>query len=239
VAVLFSLCKENIIVTLQITEHLWKATAMLYGKKATVLLIEGEASLCRLISLGMQDHGIYVIEARSPTTIPSFDTQLLDLVIVDADQGTHANWSFLDLLQSHTQLSTLPTIILTWDHSSARATSSSVSSFVAARTQTVLLTKPFDARALHQTIDQLLQVRAQQEKQRENLVEERLLATYTAHAAPSIWPVMTAIGLFMLVSGLLLQFVIAILGVFVVVFSLLLWTLGGAKPAPARLPMGV
>ncbi|HEY4388751.1 MAG TPA: hypothetical protein VGN34_30230, partial [Ktedonobacteraceae bacterium] len=109
-----------------------------------------------------------------------------------------------------------------------------VSSFVASQTQAAFLTKPFDARALHETIDRLLQARAQQEALREAQVEERLLATYSAHAAPSIWPVVTAIGLLMIVSGLLLQFIIVILGVFVVVVSLLLWTLG-TKPEPARM----
>ncbi|HTK11883.1 MAG TPA: hypothetical protein VL485_32220 [Ktedonobacteraceae bacterium] len=207
---------------------------MSHGKKSTVLLIESEASLRRLIALGMQDHGIYVVEASAPTTIPSFDTQLLDLVVIDADQGTRADWSFLDLLQSHTQLSTLPTIILAWDHSSSSTASSPATSFVASQTQAALLTKPFDARALHETIDQLLQARAQQEALREAQVEERLLATYSAHAAPSIWPVVTAIGLLMIVSGLLLQFIIVILGIFVVVVSLLLWTLG-TKPEPAHM----
>jgi len=56
---------------------------MLHGKKPTLLLIESESSLRRLIALGLQDQGIYVVEASEPTTIPSFDTQQLDLVVMD------------------------------------------------------------------------------------------------------------------------------------------------------------
>jgi hypothetical protein len=79
-------------------------------------------------------------------------------------------------------------------------------------------------------IGQLLQARARQEEQQEALIEERLLAAYSTYAAPSIWPVITAIGLLITVCGLLLQLAIAALGVLVVVAALLLWTLG-EKPA--------
>ncbi len=212
---------------------------MSYGKKPTLLLIEGESSLRRLISLGLQDQGMYIVEASAPTTIPSFDTQQLDLVVIDVDRGALTDWSFLDVLQSHTQLSTLPTIILAWDYPSASSAPASVTSLLTIQTQprrAVFLTKPFDARALHEAITQLLQVRIQQEAQREALIEERLLAAYQAHAAPSIWPIVTAIGLLILVCGLLLQFLIAALGVLVVCVALLLWTLG-TKPAPDNLPL--
>jgi len=201
---------------------------MLHGKKPTLLLIESESSLRRLIALGLQDQGIYVVEASEPTTIPSFDTQQLDLVVMDVDRGPRTDWSFLDVLQSHSQLSTLPMIVLAWNHPSPATTPPSVIALLEspAQARAVFLPKPFDARALHAMVGQLLQVRAQQEAQYEALIEERLLAAYSTYAAPSIWPVITAIGLLITVCGLLLQIAIAALGVFVVIVALLLWTLG-------------
>jgi DNA-binding response OmpR family regulator len=205
---------------------------MLYGKKPTLLLIESEASLRRLIALGLQDQGIYVVEASEPTTIPSFDTQQLDLVVMDVDRGPRADWSFLDVLQSHSQLSTLPMIVLAWNRPSAATTSPSVIALLEspAQARAVFLPKPFDARALHGVIGQLLQARTQQEAQHEALIEERLLAAYSTYAAPSIWPVITAIGLLITVCGLLFHFAIVVLGLLVVIAALLLWTLG-EKPA--------
>ena len=207
------------------------------GKKPTVLLIESETMLRRLISLGLQDQGIYVIEASEPTSIPSFDTQQLELVVIDVDRGSSTDWSFLELLKSHSQLSTLPTIVLAWDYAAVSASPSLVT-FQQAHPEAIFLTKPFDARALHEGVSQLLQVHEQQEAQREALVEERLLASYAVHAAPSIWPVVTAVGLLMIVCGLLVQFAISALGIFIVVAALLLWTVG-SRPEPSKVPLGI
>jgi CheY-like chemotaxis protein len=199
---------------------------MSHGKKSTILLIESEVSLRRLISLGLQDHGSYVVEASEPTAIPSFDTQQLDLIVIDVDCGARSDWSFLEVLASHTQLSALPTIILAWDQPEPDCVPSSVASLLQPQEQTrvVFLSKPFDARALHEAIASLLLIRTQQEAQREAQIEARVLAAYATHAAPSIWPVVTAVGVLLMVCGLLLQVAITALGIFVVIAALLLWT---------------
>jgi hypothetical protein len=94
------------------------------------------------------------------------------------------------------------------------------------------LSKPFDARALHQTIAELLAERAAQKAAQLAMVEARVLASYEQHAAPSIWPVVTAAGLLLVVIGLLLHFLITLVGVVLMLISLFLWTLG-TKPTPS------
>ena len=212
---------------------------MSHGTKPTVLLIENDVSLRRLISLGLQHRGLHVIEASSPLTIPPFDTMQLDLLIIDVDQGATSEWAFLDTVQTHTHLSTLPVVVLAWEppapvyHASGQVSTATLSD-----PQIVHLAKPFDARALHDAIDRLLQAHELQEQARTARAEEVLLAAYTAHAAPSIWPFVTAIGILLMVIGMMLQVAILVMGVLVVVVALLLWTLG-TRPALEKIPAGV
>ena len=123
-------------------------------------------------------------------------------------------------------------IVLTWDHRDAPSTptlaaSTSINS-VAVSTM-IWLDKPFDARALHRIIHNLLTSRAAQKAAMEALAEARLLVLYLQHAAPSIWPVVTAAGLLLAFIGLLFHVALVILGLLIVMIALLWWTLG-AKP---------
>src|SRR5437870_9587366 len=63
----------------------YEEVEMLRGIKHTVLLIEADRSLRRLITLGLQYRGMYVIEASSPTSIPTLQSQLPDVVVLDID----------------------------------------------------------------------------------------------------------------------------------------------------------
>ena len=94
--------------------------------------------------------------------------------------------------------------------------------------QVVYLAKPFDARLLHDTIDQLLAAQAAERQAREARAEQLLLADYnTIHTTSSPWPVVTAVGLLLAVIGFMLQIILAAIGIIVVIAALLLWTLGG------------
>ena len=58
---------------------------MLHETSDTVLLIEADRSLRRLIALGLQSRGIHVIEASSPMNLPVLDAQQPGLVVLDID----------------------------------------------------------------------------------------------------------------------------------------------------------
>ncbi|HEX3643115.1 MAG TPA: response regulator [Ktedonobacteraceae bacterium] len=212
---------------------------------STILLIEADPSLRRLMTLGLQHSGMHVIEACSLESLAPVTTQSLDLLVLDINLGMTSDWSLLEKIQSNPHLASLPIVVLTWDHPLLDSTSStttfspstSEASMVAATdSQVILLAKPFDARALYRTIQHLLASRAAQKAAMEALAEARVLALYSQHAAPSIWPVVTAAGLLLAVVGLLLHVIIAITGILLVVVALLLWTLG-AKPEAA--PMAI
>jgi CheY-like chemotaxis protein len=182
---------------------------------STVLVLEADPSLRRLITLGLWHRQFRVIEAVSLATLSPAEIQELDLLILDIDKGLTSEWPSLEMAQRYPQLTSLPKVILSWEPSAKVAASDAV-----------FLCKPFDARALHEKIDELLAVRANERMAEIAQAEAVLLAAYDQHITPSIWPIITAAGLLLAVIGLLLQFALVIVGILVIVASLLLWTLG-------------
>jgi len=196
---------------------------MSQGKKPIVLLIEADASLRRLIALGLHYRNMDVVEASSFAGARSVETA--DLLIVDVDSGIHSDWSLLTSIQNSSAFATVPTIVLAWEQFPVQHTSA-----VAMRTQIACLTKPFDARVMQESINQLLAVRAEQEAAVLAQAEAVLLATYKTQTPPSMWPIITAIGLLIAFTGMLLQVAITILGILIVIVALLWWTLGAKTP---------
>ena len=202
---------------------------MSQGKKPTVLLIEADASLRRLITLGLQQRGIHVLEISSSTNIPPLDVQQLDMVLLDVDHGARSDWSLVEAERWYPHFTDVPTVVLSWEclipgnlHTSTLPTTTTPA-------QVTCLTKPFDARILYATVEQLLAARAAREAAAISQAEEMLLVAYSAHTAPSIWPLITAAGVLLAFVGMMLQVAIAVAGILIVAVALLLWTLG-AKP---------
>src|SRR5690242_6257230 len=133
---------------------------MLPATRQTVLLIEADTSLRRLIALGLQYRGMHVIEASSPTNLPSFDMEVQspNLVVLDIDGEAGSDHSLLTLAQIHPYLSTLPMIVLAWE---CLVPVGGVQG--SSQTQITCLTKPFDARTLHATIEQFFEKVEEQE----------------------------------------------------------------------------
>ena len=204
-------------------------------KKPTVLLIEANDSLRRLIALGLQSRSIHVLEADSVATIAALDqdSEQPDLLVLDIDSDIHRDWSSLKAIQSHSSLSQLPTVILTWEDQPSEKPGSLSPLSTITQTQVTCQPKPFDARALFATIEQMLSVRETEKAALEAKAEEALLAAYAVHTAPSIWPIITALGLLLAVVGVLFQVAISIIGCLVVIVALLLWALR-TGPAPNR-----
>jgi len=198
-----------------------------------VLLIEEDASLRRLMTLGLQYRGMHVIEAPSPDHLPTVEGQQLDLLVLDVEGGVSSNWSLLASVQSHPDLSTLPMIVLAWeDLLSEHMPRSTV------RSPVTCLTKPFDARALHASIEQLLVESSAQEIAIASITpnaQEIPPAVEIAGPTPSIWPLITAAGLLLAFIGLLGPIAITAVGLLVFMAALLLWTLG-TKPEHKPIP---
>lgn len=198
---------------------------MLQERKHTVLLIEADRSLRRLITLGLQYRGMHVIEANSPASLPAIQSQLPDVVVLDIDGEVGSNHDLLSTFQTHPYFSSVPLIVLAWDclvpggnylHSS--------------QTSVTCLAKPFDARTLHTTIEHI-----QDTSKGSNSAsrQELLLAKHSVAPTPSIWPLITAAGLVLSFIGLMTQITISALGLLVVLFALLWWTLGTkTEPEP-------
>jgi DNA-binding response OmpR family regulator len=203
-------------------------------KASTVLVLETDPSLRRLIALGLVHRGLLVIEADSLASVSTTDISAVDLLVLDIDAGVTRNWPAFEALPNHPSLASVATIVLAWD---APAIESNAVTKVT-QAPTTFLPKPFDARALHATVENLLAARSAEKLAREAQAEAILLASYARHTAPSAWPVITAAGLLLLVFGLLLQFVLAIIGVLIAVVGLLLWTLGGS-PRTTEITLGV
>jgi DNA-binding response OmpR family regulator len=198
---------------------------MLHGTEQTILLIEADASLRRLITLGLQYRGMHVIEASSPADLPPLEAPQPDLLVLDVDAGISSDWSLVTEAQSHPLLATLPIVVLAWDYPSPEGIQQATTSVQPCVT---CLSKPFDARTLHATIEQLLATTTAQVVTPAK-TEEMLLAAHAASPSASIWPLITAAGLLVAFIGLMVQITLTAIGILIVMVALLWWTLGTKK----------
>lgn len=183
----------------------------------TVLLIEPDLSLCRLIALGLEHRGWQVIEIHSLAALAEQPIADPDLLVLDIDNGYRDDASLLASVQAHPYLSTLPTVVLAWESVQSASRDSALPLLE-------YLAKPFDARMLHATIENLLVTSTSIELS----ARRGIVPTSTASIVSSagLCPLLTAAGLLLTVVGLMLQVVIAGLGVLVLLVGLLWWTLG-------------
>ena len=204
---------------------------MLQSTGHTVLLIEADRSLRRLIVLGLEYRGMQVIEASIPTNVPG-DFTSPDVVILDIDGEAGSNYALISTVKSHPSLSSKPLVVLTWDCPVPFASHQNVP-----QTLVTCLAKPFDARTLHATIEQVSSMRAEASVTSK---QEVLLAAHSVTPAPSIWPLITAAGLLLSFIGLMTQITISALGLLVIIGALLWWTIGTkAKPEPLAIEMSI
>jgi len=208
---------------------------MSHESKHTVLLIEEDVSLRRLMALGLEYRGMRVVEdvldksaLYCPGDFSTLEGQRADLLVLDVDGGISRDWSLLAQATSHPYLSTLPVVVLAWEESLPESISNRHSNITC-------LTKPFDARMLYATIEQLLAESAAHEVSATPREQEVFLATYGAAPAPTIWPLVTAAGLLLACVGLLGSIAITIVGLLVFMTALLTWTLG-TNPGRTSIP---
>lgn len=198
---------------------------MSQAEKQTIVLIEPDGSLRRLIALGLQHRGMRVIEAASPDTLPPLSEHELHLLILDIDNTVRSNWNLLEEASAHPSFANLPIVVLTWQSPEAEEPCQQVATATATMTRTKYLAKPFDARVLYTAVEQLLSAQTEQEDSSEAL----LLASYNTRSSLSLWPIVTAVGLLLAFTGMLLQFSVTIVGLLIVAISLLLWTTTGSS----------
>jgi DNA-binding NtrC family response regulator len=208
-----------------------RGVIMIHGTKPTVLLIEADRSLRRLIALGLQHRGMQIIEADSPTQLNIPEGQSPALLVLDIDSDANGDWSLLNVLDVLPDLSTIPIVVLTWE---VQVPAGMPEDFVEERVTS--LSKPFDARTLHATVEQLLVKHAACKMGQTREVQEAYAAGRAVSATPSIWPLLTAAGLLLAFIGLMGQLSLIIIGLCIVLVSLLWWTLG-TKPERAALPV--
>ncbi len=201
---------------------------MAQGQQHTILLIEADAALRWIITLGLRQHEMRVVDAQSPLEIAARDLPQPELLILDVDMGTQSNWSLIEAARAYPLFAHIPIVVLSWENAPVIAAPMGNREHVpTSAAQILYLSKPFDARVLQSTITQLLKAQVAQEEARIAKAEEALLATYTAtHAPASIWPVVTAAGLLLACIGMMLNVFFIVVGLLIVVLALLLWTLG-------------
>jgi CheY-like chemotaxis protein len=194
---------------------------MQHDTRSTVLLIEPDTSLRRLIALGLEHRGMQVIEVSSLAALADQPITDPDLLVLDIDNGYRDDTSLLAAVQAHPYLSTLPMVVLAWEkvQFAARASALPLHEYLA---------KPFDARLLHATIENLLITSASIALSARRGIVPGSTASIVSPAGLS--PLLTAAGLLLLVVGLMVQLVLAGIGVLVMLVGLLWWTLG-KRPA--------
>jgi DNA-binding response OmpR family regulator len=229
------------------------------GETHTVLLIEGDVALRRVIALGLQHQGIHVLEAASAQQARALLEQHPSLVIQDIDSAVPSDRLLLPELRARDALSETPAVVLAWE------CSSEVNEQLAGDGAAVCLAKPFDARRLLDKVELMLETVAARRAQRQMvaaLVGEPVLATEEKQPAlvaasvpsapaeqqaamaelrkvaytssPSIWPLVLALGLMLAVSGFLFNLAVVVLGILIVFGAVLLWGFEPTSPRPGE-----
>ncbi|HEY0757115.1 MAG TPA: hypothetical protein VGD98_24390 [Ktedonobacteraceae bacterium] len=185
--------------------------------RSTVLLIEPDTSLRRLIALGLEHRGMQVIEVNSLATLADLPITDPNLLVLDIDNGYRDDISLLEAVQTHPYLATLPLVVLAWEsvQFNARPATLPLREYLA---------KPFDARTLQATIENLLETSVAIEIAARRGIVASSPASIVSSAGIS--PLLTAAGLLLVVVGLMLQLLIAGLGLLIMLAALLWWTLG-------------
>lgn len=193
---------------------------MLNGAQATILLVEPDATLRRLLALGLQSQGMRVIETNALDAARQLPRA--DLLLIDMDSA--AALSVPD---------TLPIVALTWETPALVASNDEQ---VTERERIAFVAKPFDARSLYSTISDLLAATLSRETAQPQLTT----LSASSRSSMSIWPLITAVGLLIIIVGFMLQIAISAVGLLIVLIALLWWTLGTGKSAPKenQLPAG-
>jgi DNA-binding NtrC family response regulator len=181
-----------------------------------VLLIEPDTSLRRLIALGLKRRGLQVVETSSLAALADQPVTDLALLIVDIDTGSRNDASLLAKVLAHPYLSRLPMVVLAWEQVQFTQRTSTLPLLES-------LTKPFDARTLQATIENLLVTSASIEMAAHQGIVPA--APTSVISLAGLCPLLTAAGLLLTVIGLMLQLVVAGVGVLVMLVGLLWWTL--------------
>lgn len=229
------------------------------GETHTVLLVEGDVALRRVIALGLRYQGISVLEAASAQQARALLEQHPSLVIQDIDSGVPSDRLLLPELRADDALSETPAVVLAWE------CSAEVNAQLAGDGAAVCLAKPFDARRLLDEVGVLLETVAARRAKRpavaalvgvQALVAEdepaapvavsAALAPLDQQAAmielrearavssPSIWPIVLALGLMLAASGFLINLAVVVLGVVIVFGAMLLWGFEPTSPRPGK-----
>lgn len=229
------------------------------GETHTVLLVEGDVALRRVIALGLRHQGISVLEAASAQQARALLEQQPSLVIQDIDSAVPSDRLLLPELRARDALSETPAVVLAWE------CSSEVNEQLAGDGAAVCLAKPFDARRLLDEVSVMLETVAARRAQRQTvaalvtqpalsagdappaLVAASVAAAPTESPAaladlrelasastPSIWPIVLALGLMLAASGFLINLVVVVLGIVIVFGAMLLWGFEPTRPRPGE-----
>lgn len=215
----------------------------------TILVIEPDTALRRIMALGLLQRGFQVIEVRSLGAAWEVVTSTPAAVVLDISLGPNSEWMLLRTLRSHRLLGASPLVLLAWDC----PTDASLAG--ASTAPCVCLSKPFDARLLFEAVETVLVAPAgvlvHVAEQQGGVAQARSLAAPTMsaedyaaegmpggaddHTAPtaSIWPLVTAAGATLAVAGFLIHPAVVILGSAIIFAALLLWLGETIEPAPS------
>lgn len=184
---------------------------MPHDTRYTVLLVESDESLRRLITVGLHQRGIRVIAASTLTDLAERPIVNPNLLVLDLDSGQGHDTSLLPTISQHPYLSTLPMIVLAWEPPACTSVTLPLCDCLA---------KPFDARTLYTMVENLLVTSAA------NAKAQTQQAVIPAMPMASLCPLLTAAGLLLTVIGLMLQIFVAGAGLLLIFIALLWWTLG-------------